>query len=215
MKILVIAAHPDDEILGCGGAILKHVSAGDEVYACIVTTSYQPKWSDEYRKNKLIEAKKVDNILGIKDRFYCNLMTARLNLVDSSEINDRIYSVISKVEPDVIYTHFGGDIHEDHRVIFNSVMTCTRPIEKHISVRCFETLSSTEWGTSPFHPNLYIDINGFVEKKIEAFLQYESEVKEYPHPRSPEGIANLSKKRGSDICVKAAESFISVRDFWI
>jgi LmbE family N-acetylglucosaminyl deacetylase len=216
MKILVISAHPDDEILGCGATMLRHLEKGDEVSVCIVTTSTSPRWSDEYRENKLTEARSVDHVLGIKNRFYCNLRTTELNLTPSVSLNGSIADVIEKVDPDIIYTHFQGDVNTDHVEIFNAVMVCTRPISKKISLLCFETLSSTEWGTIPFNPNFYVKVSKeHIEKKIEAFTHYESEVRENPHPRSPGGIINLAKKRGNDICENFAEAFVIIKDYWM
>ena len=139
MKILIISAHPDDEILGCGATILKHVENGDEVSVCIVTTSTHPRWSDEYRERKLIEAKNVDRILGIKNRFYCNLRTTELSITPGAELNKSLTEVIQEVDPDTVYTHFYGDINSDHVEIFNSAMVCTRPISKKVSLGRLES----------------------------------------------------------------------------
>jgi N-acetylglucosamine malate deacetylase 1 len=215
VKVLVVAAHPDDEILGCGGTLLRHASLGHEIYVCIVTKSFPPMWSEEYANTKVEEAKSVDKILGTKDRFYCDIPALHLCSSSSLEVNGKIGRVISRVKPDVVYTHSEADINEDHRVIFNAVMVGTRPISSKIKVACFETVSSTEWNNKPFIPNFYVNIENFVEQKIKAFLAYESEVKGFPHPRSPEGIRIMSQKRGMDICIKNAEAFQIVRDFWV
>jgi LmbE family N-acetylglucosaminyl deacetylase len=215
-KILIVGAHPDDEILGCGGSIIKHIQNGDEVSICIVTTTFGKKWNNVYKKNKLIEAKNVDTFLNIKKRYYCNFPTTKLNTISTSEMNDKLYDIINKVNPDIIYTHFGDDVNEDHRVIFNSLLVCTRPINNKIALRCFETLSSTEWGIKCFSPNFYVCLDQeTIRKKIKAFSFYESEVKKYPHPRSKEGIINLAKKRGNEICTEYAESFITIKDYWV
>ena len=213
-NVLIVAAHPDDEILGCGGTAIKHAKNGDNVYVCIVTVS-DDRWPKEYKDKKIDEAKLVDKELFVKKRFYCNLPTTSLNAIPTCEINEKIGKVFSEVSPDIVYTHFGGDVNEDHRVIYNSVLVCARPIKKLISIFCFETLSSTEWGGQSFSPNFYVILNEEeITKKIKAFTYYESEVKEYPHPRSPEGIVNLSKKRGNEICKNYAESFIIINDYW-
>ena len=211
-NVLVIAAHPDDEVLGCGGTILKHVSSGDNVYVCVVTVA-DKRWPSAYKKEKIREAKTVDEILGVKERFYCNLPTTSLNCLPSFEINSKIYEVFNIVNPDIVYTHFGNDVNEDHRVIFNAVLVCSRPLKKLISLRCFETASSTEWGSKHFAPNFYVVLEkSEILKKIEAFSIYKSEVKKYPHPRSLKGLKNLAKKRGNEICKKYAEAFIIIRD---
>ncbi len=172
-------------------------------------------WSKEYANAKLEEAKRVDKILGTKERFYCEIPSLHLCSSSSLEVNGKIGEVISKVKPDIVYTHSEADINEDHRVIFNAVMVGTRPISSKIKVACFETVSSTEWNNKPFIPNFYVNIENFVEQKVNAFLAYESEVKNFPHPRSAEGIRVLSQKRGMDICISNAEAFQIVRDFWV
>ena len=213
-NVLIVAAHPDDEVLGCAGTILKHVSSGDNVSVCIVTVADE-SWPDDYKQEKIREAKSVDKVLGVKERFYCGLPTTRLNCLPSCEINNKIYEVFNIVNPDIVYTHFGDDVNEDHRVIFNSVLVCSRPLKKLISLRCFETVSSTEWGNKHFAPNFYVVLEkNEVLKKIEAFSIYKSEVKKYPHPRSLKGLKNLAKKRGNEICKKYAEAFIIVNEHW-
>ena len=215
MKILIVAAHPDDEILGVGGTILKHKEKGDEVFVCMVTKGYKPEWSEEFIKTKLIEAKKVDNLLGIKKRFFCDFPTVKLNTIPHGKINEKISEIIKKIDPNIVYTHFEKDVNRDHGIIFNAIMVATRPInKKKIKVICFETLSSSEWNHESFSPNFYVDIGKFIKRKIEAFSIYKSEVKKYPHPRSREGIEILAKKRGMEISLPYAEAFIIVRDFW-
>lgn len=216
MKILVIGAHPDDELLGCGGTISKHIKSGDSVDICIVTSTDESKWPIEYKVNKRREAKLVDEILKIDKRYYCDLPTTTLKSLPSYKINDAIQRVINKSKPDIIYTHFKNDVNDDHREIFNAVMVCTRPIKNYITVRCFETLSSTEWGFEGFRPNFYVALTlEDIDKKNIAFEQYKSEVKIYPHPRSKKGIINLAKKRGNEICHEYAESFITISEYWV
>ena len=214
MRVLVIAAHSDDEILGVGGTILKHREIGDEVFVCIVTQGYEPEWTKEYLAKEIEEAKSVDKILEIKKRFYCGFPAAKLNIIPCGEFNKKISELVEKINPDIIYTHFENDVNKDHGIVFNSVMVATRPVNKKIRVLCFETMSSTEWNYKAFIPNFYVDIGKFVDKKVEAFLQYKSEVKSYPHPRSKEGIKILAQKRGSEVCLEYAESFMVIRSFW-
>ena len=215
MKILIVAAHPDDELLGVGGTILKHKKAGDEVFICIVTKSYPPQWSVEYARKKKEEAKVIDGIIGTSKRFYCGFPTVKLNTISSGEINKKISDIVSEVNPDVIYTHYEHDIHRDHQIVFEAVMTATRPLERKIEVFCFETPSSTGWNNKTFNPNYFIEISEFIDKKIELFAKYESEVKAPPHPRSEEGIRVLARKRGIEICEEYAEAFLLVRGYWI
>lgn len=215
MKILVVAAHPDDEILGVGGTLLKHKAQGDKLFVCMVTRAYEPQWTKTYIQSKLEEAKKVDRILGIDKRVYCGFPTVRLNTIAQGEFNKKISEVIDQTNPDVVYTHFEHDLNKDHGIIFNAVMVATRPtITKRIKVLCFETLSSSEWDNKPFVPNYYVDISKFIDKKIDAFSQYKSEIMKYPHPRSKKGIRIWANKRGMEICKEYAEAFIMLRDVW-
>jgi LmbE family N-acetylglucosaminyl deacetylase len=213
-KVLVIAAHLDDEILGCGGTLLRHRSQGDTVDVGIVTCAHEPHWSSDDMRKKKQEAQEVDKILGTNRRYYAEFPTVKLNTISSFDLNSRIGKIIEDSNPDVVYTHHEGDINIDHQIVFNSVMVNTRPIKNRIKVCCFETVSSTEWSNKPFTPNLYVNIEGYLEDKIKMFCKYESEVKKFPHPRSPEGLRILASKRGMDICVNHAEAFKVVRDYW-
>jgi LmbE family N-acetylglucosaminyl deacetylase len=214
MRILVMAAHLDDEILGVGGTILKHVEQNDEVHICIAAKGYEPQWDGKRLEEEKEQAKKTDDILKVKKRHYLNLPVVKLNTLSTGEINSKVSSFIESINPDIIYTHFENDINEDHKILFRAVMVGTRPIDKRIKLICFETLSSTEWNDKAFVPNYYVNIDKHIDKKIEAFKQYIHEVKKYPHPRSPEGIKILAKKRGMDVSWENAEAFIIVKDYW-
>jgi len=212
-KILVVAAHPDDEILGIGGTICKHVSEKDDVYVCIVTKAYEPEWTKKYIEEKIVEQKKVDKILGIKKRMNLNLPTVKLNIISTGKLNKKITKVIDMVKPNIVYTHFEHDLNYDHALVFRACMVATRP-PKNIKIACFETLSETEWNNKTFKPNLWVDISKYINKKIKAFETYKSEVKKYPHPRSIEGIEILAKKRGTEASMKYAEVLKIIRGYW-
>jgi len=214
MKVLVIAAHPDDELLGCAGTLLKHKERGDSIFACIATQAHGDLWKEEYKIKKLEEANLVDSIMGFSKRYFCKIPTLHLSSIPTITVNSVIGNVVNEVQPDIIYTHHEHDVNKDHGMVYEAVMTATRPIIRKTKVYCFETLSSTEWSNKPFQPNYYVDISKHINKKIEAFCVYESEVKQYPHPRSPEGIKILAQKRGIEICTEYAESFIIARDYW-
>lgn len=214
MKVLVISPHPDDEVLGCGGAIKKHSNKGDEVYLCIVTKAYTPDWTQEFIDNRQKEIVCVNEVLGIKKTFFLDLPTVKLDTVAQKKINDLIAECIDKVKPEIIYLPFEGDINKDHKIIFNASMLALRSrvgclVKK---ILCYEVLSETEWGDVPFVPNLYIDISDTFEDKLKAASCYKSELKDYPHPRSLEGIKILSQKRGMEAGLKAAEAFIIKRE---
>jgi LmbE family N-acetylglucosaminyl deacetylase len=136
-----------------------------------------------------------------------------LNVIPCGELNSKISAVVDKIKPDIIYTHYEHDLNYDHTLIFRACMVASRPPKK-IKLVSFETLSETEWNNSVFQPNLWIDIGDLLSKKIEAFKIYKSEVKQYPHPRSAEGIKILAQKRGNEIITEYAEAFIVLKDYW-
>lgn len=213
MKILIVSAHPDDEILGVGGTISKHIENHDEVYVCMVTKAHEPMWTKEYMEQKIIEQKNVDRLLGIRKRYNLDLPTTKLNVLAHGELNKNIIDIVDEINPDIIYTHFENDLNYDHTIIFRACMVAARPPKK-IRLLCYETLSETEWGSKVFSPNFWVDITQFIDKKIKAFEIYKSEIKEYPHPRSLEGIRISAKKRGTEVCTKYAEAFMLIKDFW-
>jgi len=221
MKILVIAPHPDDEVLGCGGTIVKHTSRGDEVYLCIVTKTYTPEWSEDEAKERREEVLRVNKILGIKKTYFLDLPTVKLDTIPQKELNDLISQVINEVQPEVVYIPHQGDANKDHRLVFEAAMVATRPIPDSATkkVLCYETLSETEWAApfeeSAFIPNVWIDISGVLATKLKAMSAYKSELKEFPHPRSLEAISALAKMRGATVGVEAAEAFMLVREIWI
>lgn len=209
MKILIVVAHPDDEILGVGGTIAKHIAMGDTVKICVVTSAHYPEWSKSYISKAKLLQRKVDGILGT-GRINLGFPTAKLNLLSSSEFNRAITKMINTEAPDVVYTHNPSDLHKDHQLIYEAVAVGVRPPKK-ILLLCFETLSETEWGSKQFQPNHYVDVNDFMEIKIKAFNAYTIENKKYPHPRSADGIINLAKRRGNEVCMEYAEAFHIVR----
>lgn len=220
MKILAIAPHPDDEVLGCGGTIKKHAESGDEVYLCIATKPYTPDWTQEYIENKKEEIKASNEVLGIKGTFFLDLPTVKLDTVEQKKINDLISDCVKKVNPEIVFIPFFGDVNKDHKLVSEAAIVAVRPkpdlqIKK---VYFYEVLSETEWAKPAqkieevFIPNVYEDIEKFIEFKKEAMACYKSELKEYPHPRSLKGIDILAQKRGMEVGIKYAEAFMLLRD---
>jgi len=215
MKVLVIAPHPDDEVLGCGGTIAKHAKQGDEVYLCIVTKAYTPEWSEEFIKNRPKEIEKANKILGIKKTYFLDYPTVKLDTIPQKELNEAISKVVNEVKADILYLPHKGDVNKDHRLVFESALVATRPINHKIKkILSYECLSETEWGQpiEPFTPNVYVDISDTIKTKIEAMTAYESEIKPYPHPRSLEMINILAKMRGGGVRLDAAEAFVLIRE---
>jgi len=215
MKILVMAPHPDDEVLGCGGTIAKHNNEGDEISLCIVTKAYTPDWSEEFIKNRTYEIKKSKGILGINKTYFLDLPTAKLDTIPQKEINEKISAVVNEAKPDIVYLPHKGDLNKDHRLVFESSLVALRPVIHRIKKVCsYETLSETEWGqnSEQFIPNVYENISKTFENKIKALKAYKSELRQYPHPRSLKIVKALARKRGSEIGVEYAEAFMLIRE---
>lgn len=223
MKVLVVAAHPDDEVLGCGGTISRLAHDGHDVYITIlgegITSRYQQR---EDADADLIEtlhsrSRQVAEMLGAKDIFLHNLPDNRFDTVSLLDVVKIIEDLIGELEPDVIYTHHSGDLNIDHLITHRAVLTATRPMT-HQPVReiyTFEVPSSTEWAFQrfepAFRPNVFMDISDTLEIKIQALAQYESEVRDFPHPRSSEALEAVSRRWGSVVGCTAAEAFELIR----
>ena len=218
MKILVVAPHPDDEVLGCGGALAKHTRDGDTVYLCIVTKAYPPEWPDDEIQARREEVLSVNQILGIETTYFLDFPTVRLDTIPRKELNDAIARVVSDVQPRVMYIPHKGDVNNDHRAVHDSTIVAARPRPGSVVRRilCYETLSATEWSApfleNAFMPNVYVNISGTLEVKLKAMAAYRTELKQYPHPRSLEAVAALARLRGLTIGVEAAEAFALVRE---
>ena len=218
-KILVIASHPDDETLGMGGTILKHTSKENIVHVLVITdgSSSQYKNYEKMIKRKKDEAKKSMNILGVKKIEFNTLPDMKLDMIPQIEINKVIEKKIKDFKPDIVYTHHGGDINKDHRIVFESTMVALRPKpnQKVNEIYTYETPSSTEWGIydekNIFKSNVFEDISNFVERKIKAVKSYKTELREYPHPRSPEAIKAYDKRNGITVGKEFVERFYLIR----
>jgi LmbE family N-acetylglucosaminyl deacetylase len=216
--VLVVAAHTDDEALGCGGTIARHVAEGDTVYAVFmadgVTSREGTVQEDLIGRNTAAENARA--ILGIKENIYLCLPDNRMDSVPLIEVVQKLEPIIDKLQPNIVYTHHHGDLNVDHRITHQAVMTACRP-QPGFSVReiyTFEIMSSTEWGTSnkdPFIPNYIVDIGNFISVKMRALEAYELEMRPQPHSRSIKHINILAKHRGYCVGVSVAEAFISVR----
>ena len=211
--ILVVAAHPDDEVLGCSGTVARHVSDGDNVHTVFMSdgvTSRSGVDSNEVEARKQ-SAKNASNILGISESpRFLGFPDNRMDTIALLDIVQTLEQVINEIEPEVIYTHHSGDLNIDHKITHQAVMTACRP-QPEFCVReiySFEVLSSTEWSTNnPFIPNYYVDISDTLELKISAIKSYDSELRTFPHARSIEAIRALANYRGASVGVKAAEAF--------
>lgn len=217
MNILVIAPHADDEILGVGGTIAKHIAEGNHVYVCIATRGCLPLFDESICNTIREETYRAHKMLGIKETFFLELPAVMLENEQRFKINEKIYDVMQTVKPDIIYIPHFGDMQKDHEIIAESAMVAVRPKYEHKvrAVYAYETLSETEWNiphvTNTFIPNMYNDVSDYLKLKINAMQIYASQLSDFPNPRSVEAIEALAKYRGSTINVKAAEAFAVVR----
>lgn len=213
MRVIVFAPHNDDEVLGVGGTIAKHVSEGDEVYVCEVTVGK----NEERAKSIKEEALKAHKILGVKQTYFLDFPVVGLTTVPTMELNKAIHKLTQEIKPEIAYIPHKGDMHKDHAIVAESAMVALRPVDSPQvkAIYVYETLSETEWNIpsvdNAFLPNVYVDITNTIEKKIEAMKCYKSQLYEFPQPRSLKAIRSLSEVRGSTICVENAESFMLVR----
>lgn len=218
MNILVIATHPDDEVLGCGGVIARHVSHGDRVEVVVVTRGAPDLYSEDQVATLRKELHEAHSILGISVAHFLDFPAPKLDAVPLHELADSLSARMRDYRPDVVYLPHRGDLHSDHRAVFQSALVAARPIGSP-SVRrllSYETLSETEWaapvGEDAFLPNVFIDITDFLEKKKQAMAAYRSQLKEFPHPRSLQSLESLARLRGGTAGFRAAEAFQLVRE---
>lgn len=215
--ILVIAAHADDEVLGCGGTIAKHVASGDLVHEVFITNGVSSRnVKDSQIKNRKNASKKAANILGVASIHQLDFPDNKLDSIPLLDIVQPIEKIIEELQPDVIYTHHIGDLNIDHQLTHKAVMVACRPQPDFCvkQIYAFEIPSSTEWQTPgyfAFMPNFYVDISNQIKVKEQALEAYIEEMRPVPHSRSIKNLRNLSCLRGNSVGVNQAEAFVSVR----
>lgn len=222
-RVLVVAAHPDDEVLGCGATIARLAGEGKNVHIAIVgegitSRHADPKGADSNALKKLHQqAENAASRVGAKDVVLFKLPDNRLDTVPLLDIVKLIEALVEKLRPVVIYTHHPGDLNTDHGIVNRATLISTRPMAGS-SVRdifAFEVPSSTEWAFQKvepaFRPNVFVDVSNTLDAKIAAMACYESESRSFPHPRSPEALQVIAKRWGSVVGCDAAESFELVR----
>lgn len=218
MNILVIAAHADDEVLGCGGTIAKYKDQGATINVALladgVSSRYEGKKnSKDDLKVRNLAAKDANKILGVDKVLFGEFPDNRMDSVDLLDVVKHVESLIDNLNPDVILTHHSNDLNIDHRIVNQAVCTACRP-QNNCSVKSilfFEVPSSTEWqinSLNAFNPNFFEDVTNYMSIKISALESYSMEMRKWPHPRSIEGVTHLAKWRGASVGVDAAESFI-------
>lgn len=214
-QIVIVAPHPDDETLGCGGTILRHSAEGDAVHWLIATTL--PVGNDAFRKRKS-EIDEVAHRYGFSSVHNLSFPTTNLDTIAMGELISGISAVFSKVVPDTVYVPYRGDIHTDHAIVFDAVASSTKCFRLNSVKRilAYETLSETDYGINPdlngFRPNVFVDISGYLETKIEIMRLYSGELADFPFPRSEQAMRCLAALRGAAAGCQAAEAFMLLKE---
>ena len=220
-KILIVCAHPDDEVLGCFGTVSRMIKEGYEAYTLILgegKTSRDEQRDVEANKNNLTllskEIQDANNLIGIKKVYTHNFSDNRFDSHDLLDIVKVISNVKEEIQPDIIFTHYENDLNIDHQITYKAVITATRPMQNEPvkEIYSFEILSSTEWNYPlSFSPDTFFDISSTIELKLEAMSKYKSELCSFPHPRSLNGIKLNAQYNGMKVGKSYVESFTCVR----
>ena len=216
-RVLVVVAHPDDEILGCGGTVARLIKEGSEAYTLILgegATARYDKKNGGKRRKEIIELKKqaieANKIIGVKKVFFFKLPDNRFDAVPLLDIVKIVEGVKEKIRPDIVFTNYKNDLNIDHQITYQAVITATRPLpdERVKQIYSFEVMSSTEWNYPlTFSPNIFFDISKTIDLKVKAMRKYKTEIREFPHTRSLEGVRLNAKAWGMKVGLKYAEAF--------
>lgn len=216
--VLIVAPHPDDETLGCGGTILKHKKNGDMPYWLIITEISQILgYSDEAIRTRHDEIIKITSFYGFHEVYQCGYPTTKLDTLPIKDLVEKLSDIFDAIKPSIVYLPFKDDVHTDHQVVFKAVASCTKWF-RHPSIKrilAYETLSETDFNlgmNGAFRPNYYVNIDEFIDKKLEALAIYRTEVAEFPFPRSLKALRSLAYLRGAASGYEAAEAFELLRE---
>ncbi|HEX7871599.1 MAG TPA: PIG-L deacetylase family protein [Sphingobium sp.] len=216
-RAVIVAPHPDDEVLGCGGTMARLAAMGAEVHVLLMTRGMEPRFSSAQVERVLAEVKEAHAMLGVT-RLHClDLPAAELDAMPIADVNHRVGEILAELQPDTLFLPFIGDIHFDHQVAFTAAMVYARPRSDKAPSRiyAYETLSETNWyapGVTPaFTPNMFVDISQEIALKLRAFGCFRSQVKAFPDERSLEALEALARMRGATVFRNAAEAYQIIR----
>jgi LmbE family N-acetylglucosaminyl deacetylase len=216
-RVLVIAAHADDEALGCGGTMARHANNGDSVDVVFLADGETGRVNNSKADNRRASALKACSILGANEPVCFDFPDQKLDTLSFLQIVQAIEPVIKKIKPTIIYTHHGGDLNLDHRIVHRASMTALRPMPlgSYKAIYAFEVASSTEWASAaigePFRPDHFVCIEATIERKIEALRAYDKEMRDFPHSRSYDALRALAVVRGASVGLSSAEGFMTLR----
>jgi len=215
MKVLCLAAHPDDEVLGAGGTLARHRAGGDETYLLVATVAYEPRWSADVVRRKRAECLAAAEVLGLRDVHFLEFPTMHLNALPALELNDAVGRAVADVAPDVVYAPPCDDLNRDHAVLFEAALVATRPIGQPGPrvLYSYELPTSTRFNVaSRWQANTYVEIGDQLETKLSAMRCYQTELKDPPHPRSLDAIRIISRERGAAVGLVHAEAHMLIRE---
>lgn len=217
--VLIVAPHADDETLGCGGTILRYIKEGYAVHWLLVTgMSKEFGFTDEQINTRTLEINKVNNLYGFSGMYTLNFPPAALETVSKGELIGEISKVINTIKPDEVFTTYRNDAHSDHEIVYDAVMSCTKSFRYPFikKVLAYETMSETDFGLKPedggFRPNIFINIEDFLNEKLDILEIFESEVGPFPFPRSRKSLESLAYVRGAQSNCNAAEAFFLIKE---
>jgi LmbE family N-acetylglucosaminyl deacetylase len=214
MRIVCLAAHPDDETLGAGGTLLRHAAAGDETALIVATVAYPPRWPADLVHQKRAECLAAAKALRIGQVRFLEFRTMHLNTLPAIELNDALERALAEFQPDVVYAPPCDDLNSDHAALFEAALVATRPTGRGgvQALYSYEIPPTTRFNHgSRWAANTYVEMGDYLEQKLFAMAAYESELREPPHPRSLEGIRLFARERGAAVGLPAAEAHMLVR----
>lgn len=217
-RAMVIAPHPDDEVLGCGGTMARLASLGCHIDVAIVTRGMPPRFDLTQVERVQAEARDAHRMLGVAQTHFLDFPAAYLDQIACADLNDAVAQSVKNCAPDTLFVPFAGDLHFDHRLVFDAAMVAARPLGDRYPLRilAYETVSETNWAAPyvapSFQPNIFIDISDHLDRKLEAFGRFQTQVRPFPNERSLETLRALAMVRGSCVSKMAAEGFVLIRE---
>jgi len=217
MNVLIIASHPDDEVLGVGGTAFDLSDKGASIYYIIMTKAMVEVHGKERVEMLRKEAREVHKYLPSTETFFCDFPSLNMDTVPKRDINNAIEEVVQKIKPSIVFTHFPNDINNDHRLVSEATAVACRPYTAPFvkQIYCYEVMSATEWSinanSNAFIPICYNDITKYLDKKLKALSMYKSQEKHYPHTRSVKSVEGHASYRGNTVGMEAAECFYPLR----
>ncbi len=218
MNVLVVATHPDDEVLGCGGVMARHADQGDAVHTVVVTRGIPEIFPPEYVEEVFRELRAAHALLGGSGIHFLDFPAPQLDTMPGYALADAIKKLVFELRAEVVYIPYQGDLHGDHQAVYQAALVASRPINGCPVRRllCYETLSETDWaspfGSATFTPTVFVNISDHLGRKLEAMRCYQTQIKAPPHSRSLRSLEALARMRGGTVSTMAAEAFMLVRE---